>query len=449
MLIFTTWRAESFSHPALSSPPSPYNPAMRRSSFPYLTALTVSGLLMALAGCSSDATSPPLSLPTTTVPAARVDDNVLTIGVLTPQGSANADIGQAIRSAVALAVNKINAAGGYDGSKVVLVTEDEGVAGIGVDPAIAALLDAHVDAIIGPASSTNALAGLGEIVNAGVVSCSPTASASLLDGFPDHNLFFRTIPSDSMQALAIAEAVDRTGASRATVAYIDDAFGQSFVDSVDKALRQKDIEQSASVPYSADNRSIDEAATRIAKISAGVVVVIGDATSGPVMLGEIDTKSGDTRPVYVINDAMRRPTASAEPMGGSLASRVTGVSPVAYTTDKEFLTELGAGQDDPSPYAANAFDCVNLIALAALAAHSTQPTLIAAQIPAVSDSGTPCMTFTDCRADLLAGSNIDYDSPAGSLTLASNGDLSAAVFELFGFDEAGRDYNKGTVSVHV
>jgi branched-chain amino acid transport system substrate-binding protein len=139
-------------------------------------------------------------------------------------------------------------------------------------------------------------------------------------------------------------------------------------------------------------------------------------------------------------------------MGGSLASRVTGVSPVAYTTDKEFLTELGAGPDDPSPYAANAYECVNLIALAAVAAHSTQPALIAAQIPAVSDSGTPCTTFTDCRADLLAGSNIDYDGPtsaAGALTLGSNGDLSTATFELFGFDDAGRDEDKGTVSVHV
>jgi branched-chain amino acid transport system substrate-binding protein len=403
-----------------------------------------------LGSCSSDSATPESTVPAVTVPVAvRVDDGILTIGVLTPQGSANAGIGQAIGAAVDLAVTKINAAGGYGGTGVVRIPADEGVLGVGVDPAIATLLDANVDAIIGPASSINALAGLREIVDAGVLACSPTASASLLDDFPDHDLFFRTIPSDSLQARAIAEAVDRTGASRATVAYIDDAYGQSFVDSVRAALQAKGIDQSDPVPYSADNQSIEGAARRIAAMSAGVVVVIGDATSGPVMLGAIDAMEEPMRPVYVVNDAMRRPTASAQPMGGSLAERVTGVSPVAYSNDEQFLTQLGATPDNPSPYAANAFDCVNLIALAALAANSTQPETIASLIPAVSESGSPCTSFADCRTDIEAGSNINYDGPGGPLTIDSKGDLGAATFELFGFDDSGRDFNKGTVTVRI
>ncbi len=403
------------------------------------------GGVVAAAGCRPDTASPPLTLPATTAPIVRIDDEILTIGVLTPQGSANADIGEAIGTAVQLAVDKINAAGGYGGRGIELVQADEGVAGIGVDPAIEFLVSSGVDAIIGPASSTNALAGLGEIVDAGIVACSPTASASLLDDFPDRNLFFRTIPSDSLQALAIAEAVDRTGVSRATVAYIDDGYGQAFADSVEEALRVKGIEQSQAVPYSADDVSIDAAAAKVAEGGDGVVVVIGDATSGPVMLSKIDAAEPAVRPVYIVNDAMRRPTASAEPMGGSLAARVRGTAPIAYSTDQQFLAQLGATPDNPSPYAANAFDCVNLIALAALAGDSTLPDVIASQIPAVSASGTLCMTFADCREDIEAGSNIDYDGPGGSLTLGANGDLESAEFELFGFDDTGRDIPKGFV----
>ena len=405
--------------------------------------------MTAVVGCSSNAAPAITTLQASTTSIARVDDGTLTIGVLTPQGSANADIGQAIGNGVTLAVSNINAAGGYGGKSIVLVNADEGVAGVGIDPAISTLLDQNVDAIIGPASSLNALAGLGEIVNAGVVACSPTASASLLDDFPDHNLFFRTIPSDTLQAAAIAEAVDRTGASKATIAYIDDDYGQAFADHVGAFLRQKGIQQNDPVPYSSNNQSIRAAAGKIASTSAGVVVLIGDATSGPVMLGAIDQASGTTRPVYVINDAMRRPTASAEPMSGSLALRVTGISPVAYSTDQQFLHQLGPDPINSSPYAANAFDCVNLIALAALAANSTQPAMIAAEIPAVSDSGTPCTSFADCRKDIEAGSNINYDGPGGTLAIGTNGDLSSAWFELFGFDEAGRDFNKGTVTVHA
>jgi branched-chain amino acid transport system substrate-binding protein len=422
---------------------------MRRPRSVFTAPFAVAVLLVAMAACSSDNASPPTTTAAAATPAViRIDDGVLKIGVLTPQGSANADIGQAIGSAVALATQKINDAGGFRGKPVVLVPADEGVAGVGIDPAIAKLLDADVDAIIGPASSTNALAGLGEIVDAGVVACSPTASASLLDNFPDRNLFFRTIPSDSLQALAIGEAVDRTGASRATVAYIDDIYGQAFADSIATSLQTKGIEQTASVPYSADNQSIRTAAAKVATLAAGVVVVIGDASSGPVMLGAIDSDEPVMQPVYVVNDAMRRPTASAEPMSVSLTKRVTGVSPVAYSTDAQFLAELGATPDDPSPYAANAFDCVNLIALAALASKSTQPAAIAAEIPAVSDSGTPCMSYADCSADIEAGSNINYDGPGGSVTINSKGELGAANFEFFGFDETGRDFNKVTVPVH-
>ena len=112
----------------------------RSPRLPYAALATV-GLLLPVVGCTSDPASAPSTVaPPTTAPVARVDDGVLTIGVLTPQGSANADIGQAIRTAVTLAVDTINKAGGYHGRNVVLRPADEGVVPGGIDPAIAKLL---------------------------------------------------------------------------------------------------------------------------------------------------------------------------------------------------------------------------------------------------------------------------------------------------------------------
>ncbi|HZX54867.1 MAG TPA: hypothetical protein VFE86_09295, partial [Ilumatobacteraceae bacterium] len=163
-----------------------------------------------------------------------------------------------------------------------------------------------------------------------------------------------------------------------------------------------------------------------------------------VMLEAIDAKEETVRPNYVVNDALRRPAASAQPMPEALALRVTGVSPIAYSKDKTFVDALGASADNPSPYAANAYDCVNLIALAASSARSTQPIDIARFIPEVSAGGTPCMSFAQCRDDLVAGSNINYDGPAGSLTLDANGEVINPTFDLFGF-KSGRDVNLSTV----
>ena len=424
-----------------------YNPRMHPPSTRCGALLAAAGLIAFAAGCTSDSSAPPITPAPTTAVKALAEDDILTIGVLVPQNSANADIGDAIRRAVNLATAQINGAGGFNGQPIKIILEDEGVSGRGVDPAIAALIDAHVDAIVGPASSISALANLGEIVNAGIVACSPTASSALLDNFPDHGLFFRTIPSDSLQAKAIADEVNNTGATAATVVYIDDDYGQRFDDSVEAALREEGIVTTESVPFSADNVSIAGAAKKVADRGSSVVVVIGDAVSGQVMLNSIDTLEPTVQPRYFVNDAMRRPSSSAEPMGADLARRITGISPLAYSTNPRFLADLGASPDNPSPYAANAFDCVNLIALAALASGQTLPVSIAAQIPAVSASGSPCMTFAECRNDLKAGSNINYDGPGSRLTIGPNGDLTEADFEVFGFDATGRDASKGMRTV--
>ena len=418
---------------------------MRRGPSVQIVALTVAALGVVVASCSSDKASPPTSQVTETVPViTRADDGVLTIGVLTPQGSAFTEIGESIRNGAQLAVTDINTAGGINGTGVKLIPEDEDVLGTNLDAAIADLIADKVDAIVGPASSANALSGLGEIVDAGVVACSPTASASLLDDFPDKNLFFRTIPSDTLQGKAIAEAVDRTGAGQATIAYIDDAYGQSFLSSVSDALSNLGIAQTVPVAYSSDNDSIGAAAIKVASLKSGAVVVIGDATSGPVMLEAIDSKETSFSPSYVINDAMRRPAASAQAIPDALAAHVTGVSPIAYSSDPAFLAALGSTPDKPSPYAANAYDCVNLIALAARSARSTQPVDIASEIPAVSASGSPCMTFAECQHDLDTVTNINYDGPDGSLTLDAKGDVINPRFEVFKFED-GRDVKDSTI----
>jgi branched-chain amino acid transport system substrate-binding protein len=427
------------------SHPGTYNPEMRRGPSLPIAALALSTLVVVAASCNSDKASTPPTVITEPVPLiTRADDGVLTIGVLTPLGSAFADIGQSIGKGAQLAVDNINDAGGFGGNGVKLISEDEDVQGSGLEASIDKLIGDNVDAIVGPASSTDALSGLGEIIDAGVVACSPTASASMLDDFPDNNLFFRTIPSDTLQGAAIAEAVDQTGATQATIVYIDDAYGQAFQSSVSDALRRKQIDESHSIAYSNDNESIEDASSQVASIGTGVVVVIGDATSGPVMLEAIDAKERTVRPRYVVNDAMRRPGASAQPMPEALATRVTGVSPIAYSTNEKFLAALGATADNPRPFAANAYDCVNLIALAAWSASSTQPIDIASFMPSVSASGTPCMSFAECRDDLIARSNINYDGPSGSLTLDANGDVTDPTFALFTFKD-GRDVDEGTV----
>src|SRR4029079_2150608 len=139
--------------------------------------------------------------------------------------------------AAMVAKDQINAAGGVLGKKIQVVGNvDEGASPSTAREAIATLVGLDVDAVIGPASSTIALATLSQLMQAGVLTCSPTATALALDDFPERTLFFRTAPSDSLQADAIAEQAELTGARSAVVVYLDDAYGRPLAKATIAAL---------------------------------------------------------------------------------------------------------------------------------------------------------------------------------------------------------------------
>ncbi len=392
------------------------------------------------AACSSGSDStPPLSLDTTfaTTTTLRPDDGVLHIGVLRPTEGNATTIGQSIEDAVQLAVTEINAAGGVNDQDVRTTVVDEGTTAAAAVAAVDELLEAGVDAIVGPSSSTVALGGLAHIVESGVTTCSPTASALALDAFPDDGMFFRTIPSDSLQASAIAQAVEGTGARGVTLAFLNDVYGRPFADAVRTALSRRGISVTSSQPFNADEASIRATAQAIATVDAPVVVVIADATTGPALVQATDDLSSGS-PQYVVNDSFRR-TPLTNPYSTRLARRIVGVAPAAMAP-KPFLDSLlTIDAQATGVYATNAYDCVNLVALAAQAAGSSQPRSIAAGIVIASASGSPCQTFAACNDSLIAGRNIDYDGPSGALDLGVDGDPTRAVFEQFAVDDSGRD----------
>ncbi|HSL74999.1 MAG TPA: ABC transporter substrate-binding protein [Ilumatobacteraceae bacterium] len=391
---------------------------------------------LTIAACSdADEVTPPTSAPatTTTVPPETSGDGRLVIGVLLPRS--DTVLGGPMIAAVESAVDAINAAGGVLGNPVRTIVADEGSTTGSATTGIQTLLENDVDAIIGPASSTIALATLGGIVSAGTLACSPTASALALDSFPDGNLFFRTVPSDSLQAQAIADVADQTGALEAVVVHVDDVFGRSFAAAVEAAMAGGAISVGSTFAFTGrDDDLVDDAASVMAT-GAQVVIVLADTDDGTRFLEALDAVDTDEIATIVVNDALRNPTAPQRiaRLDDDLRRKIVGIAPQAGSTVRD------APFDPPGPFATNAFDCANLIALAAVRAQSDVPADIALQIPSVSSSGSVCRTFADCVAAIDAGLQIDYNGPSGLTEIGRNGDPNRAVFDRFLFDSDGRD----------
>ena len=95
--------------------------------------------------------------------------------------------------------------------------------------AVQTLLDEHVDAIIGPASSMIALSALTSIVSNGVLACSPTASALALTTFPTTTCSSAPCRATRCRRRRSSQVADGTGFPSVAIVYVDDGLRATVV----------------------------------------------------------------------------------------------------------------------------------------------------------------------------------------------------------------------------
>nr|WP_145550218.1 ABC transporter substrate-binding protein [Variovorax boronicumulans] len=121
------------------------------------------------------------------------------------------------RNGALLAVEELNRAGGVHGRPLDLVVRQIAHDKDEARATAAALLSAHVQAVVGPFTSTQALAVLPQADAAGTLLVSPTANAPELGGRDDHFIRLNSALADS--ARAYAELLVARGQRRVAVAF--------------------------------------------------------------------------------------------------------------------------------------------------------------------------------------------------------------------------------------
>ena len=200
---------------------------MKKSNMKRFGALVIGLSFVAVSCGSSDEAA------TEDTAAASEGDCIeaLTIGTILPVTGSLAFLGPPEVIGADLAVADINAAGGINGSDVVLLQGDSGdlttdIANTEVDR----LLSAGASVIIGAASSSVSKTVIDKITGSGNVMFSPANTAADLTTYDDNNLYFRTAPSDILQGKVIADLVVREGHTNAAILYRQDSWGQGLFD---------------------------------------------------------------------------------------------------------------------------------------------------------------------------------------------------------------------------
>lgn len=153
------------------------------------------------------------------------------LGFIGGISGANADLGSSGRNGVQLAIEQANAQGGVRGRSIELLIKDDQLDPEQGQRATQQLIDAQVAAILGPMTSTMAVASAPLATRAGVLMMAGTVTTQALAGVDDQ--FFRTIGSTAQHAAIMANYLYDKRAIRLVNLAVDlrnQAYSQSWQD---------------------------------------------------------------------------------------------------------------------------------------------------------------------------------------------------------------------------
>lgn len=172
------------------------------------------------------------------------------LGFLGGLSDRNSDLGPAGLNGVQLAIEQVNRAGGIQGRVVELVVHDDAQDKATAARAAQALVQARVEAVIGPFTSSMAEVAVPVLGQAGIFVVSPTVTSMAFHG-KDDNLF-RINRTTRDNARDYAQILAARGHQRIAVAYdLRNAnFTQSWLREFRQAVRATGHDIAAEIPFS-------------------------------------------------------------------------------------------------------------------------------------------------------------------------------------------------------
>lgn len=168
---------------------------------------------------------------------ARGDAAPIKIGLSAPLSGSTASWGTDYRDAAALAIEEINQSGGILGHSIELVAEDDTMSNEGALNVASRLVDEKVIAVLGPLSSSTAMA-TEQVYSQGGVLMFPPASNPKLTQMGFDNVFRMSPKDDQFGAMDAKVAAERLGAKTAAVIHDNSTYSKGLATYFKDAFEQ-------------------------------------------------------------------------------------------------------------------------------------------------------------------------------------------------------------------
>ncbi|QBI53972.1 ABC transporter substrate-binding protein [Streptomonospora litoralis] len=372
----------------------------------------------------------------------------LQYGYVFPETGDLSHLGPPQISAAKYALSEINDAGGVMGTELPdILSGDEANDAAQANDAAKRLVDQDADIILGAAASGMTQAIMDTVTGAEVVQCSGSNTAPGLAAEDETGYYWRTAPSDTMQGPVLAQKIASDGHQSVAITYRADDYGEGLANATAEALKQNGIEVAYNQGYDPNTANFDSVVSDVAGADADAVVMVSFEEGVQIITGLIESGVGADQ-MYG-TDGLNDETL-AEKVDAQDPSTLAGFQGTAPANgQQEFLDGLKSFDQDLEvlQFSGQVYDCGIVTALAAEQAQSTDPTVFVEEMGAVSQEGTECSSFEECRDLIAEGEDIDYQGVSGPINFDQDGNVTSATFQIYGFNDQGEHSQQDEITV--
>jgi len=387
---------------------------------------------LTLSGCMA----PPEAQPKSGTPAHTL---TLELGTLLPETGNIALLGQPQIAGVQLAVKDINDAN--LGITIDLTLGDSGdTSNKAFTTTVPNLINKKVSAIIGAAASDVTAVVIDQVVGADTILFSPANSAAQFSTWDDHGLYWRTASTNELRGEVLGNLIAADGADTLGTLVLNGAYGTGLQKTITEAFEAAGGTVVAEQTFNTGDTTFDAQISSVLAQNPDAIQLVSEDEASTIIPALKDA-GFDMSKLYLADGNTVQYGDKFAP--GTLTG-AKGILPGPVVTEdfQQRLKDLWADVNNGAEltnfgFAAESYDAVVLIALAALSADSTEADAIASKLKEVSGgsgNGKKATNFKQAAKIINAGGVADYDGFSGGIKFDDNGDASEASIGVYQYD---------------
>jgi branched-chain amino acid transport system substrate-binding protein len=358
------------------------------------------------------------------------------IGILFGANGPVASMVPDLLDAAKLAVDEVNANGGIlHGQKLKMVVANTlGTTHGSIKGANKLVKEDNVAAIVGGLTSVTLMGAAHDVtIPNGVLLISPTSTATLITTLEDKDFVFRTVPSDAYQGWMLGKLVYEQGFRNVALTYVNTDYGSGLADTFRASFENLGGTITYAQAHEPNKTSYLPELTALSAGNPQALVLIAYAQNSGITIIKEALEHGLFKQFIGTNslrDDILIKQIGADKLGGIFFTSPVPTPGTSALGKFEKLYSAAYKTTEGKFFIANTYDAVMLVALAIEQAGSTDRTKIRDALRNVCCAPGEVIEpgeWAKAKADIDAGTKINYEGASGSVDFDENGDVTGFI----------------------